>query len=444
MSQFYVGVNSGNIPPNIPTSFVTNSGTATPAANTINILTANSTPQFQGSGNTITLDFGLSNLVLGSSSPNITSGNSNVGFGQGSLALFTTGSDNTAIGWASGASLTTGTNNTLVGLAAGGNLTTTNGTVAIGVSALQDATGQHNTSVGYNSLADITTGTENIALGFQAGLAYKSSESSNIIIGNAGQLNDQNTIRIGVSGVGSGQQSTCYIAGIAGVTVSNLQVVTINTLTGQLGSQASIAATSIIGTANQILANGTSGAAQTGMVTLTTPQDIATTSSVSFNSVKTGNGLVSAAAYGFTAAANTGMYRNAGNGIGFAVAGVNYLDISSAGLVLMSGSATVTNRLTTATLALGYTSGAGNLVDAGSASIYGFTDTSAPRTMILAIPSIAGRIITVKDQSGGAATNNITVSVSGGATIDGAATFVMNTNYGSASFYDNGSSYFVM
>ena len=44
---------------------------------------------------------------------------------------------------------------------------------------------------------------------------------------------------------------------------------------------------SIIGTANQVLANGTSGSAQTGAVTLTLPQDIATSSSPQFAAVQT-------------------------------------------------------------------------------------------------------------------------------------------------------------
>lgn len=44
-------------------------------------------------------------------------------------------------------------------------------------------------------------------------------------------------------------------------------------------------ATAIVGTANQVLANGTSGSSQTGVVTLTTPQSIGTASAVTFGSL---------------------------------------------------------------------------------------------------------------------------------------------------------------
>jgi hypothetical protein len=52
---------------------------------------------------------------------------------------------------------------------------------------------------------------------------------------------------------------------------------------GHLGFTSTSVTTAIIGTANQVLANGTSGSQQTGIVTLTTPQDIAPTSSPTFN-----------------------------------------------------------------------------------------------------------------------------------------------------------------
>lgn len=49
--------------------------------------------------------------------------------------------------------------------------------------------------------------------------------------------------------------------------------------------------TSVTGTANQVLANGTSGSAQTGAITLTTPQSIGTSSNVQFGSLAIGAGL---------------------------------------------------------------------------------------------------------------------------------------------------------
>lgn len=51
---------------------------------------------------------------------------------------------------------------------------------------------------------------------------------------------------------------------------------------GNLAFTGSSVTTAIIGTANQVLANGTSGVMQTGNVTLTTPQNIATTSTPTF------------------------------------------------------------------------------------------------------------------------------------------------------------------
>ncbi|MFO0862814.1 MAG: hypothetical protein U0516_03770 [Candidatus Saccharibacteria bacterium] len=49
-----------------------------------------------------------------------------------------------------------------------------------------------------------------------------------------------------------------------------------------------ITVSSATGTANQVLVNGTSGSAQTGAITLTLPQDIATTSSPTFNDLTLG------------------------------------------------------------------------------------------------------------------------------------------------------------
>lgn len=50
--------------------------------------------------------------------------------------------------------------------------------------------------------------------------------------------------------------------------------------------------------------------------------------------------------------------------------------------------------------------------------------------------------ITVKDESGLASTNNITISTEGSETIDGASTYTINNNYGSITFYSSGSNWF--
>lgn len=86
-------------------------------------------------------------------------------------------------------------------------------------------------------------------------------------------------------------------------------------------------------------------------------------------------------------------------------------------------------------------------VDANSAAeaIIGVTDTSIARTItLLTADADNGRVITVKDESGAAGTNNITIATEGSETIDGAATSVISTNYGSVTVYSDGTNWFVI
>ncbi|QQS59860.1 hypothetical protein IPN35_03255 [Candidatus Peregrinibacteria bacterium] len=76
-------------------------------------------------------------------------------------------------------------------------------------------------------------------------------------------------------------------------------------------------------------------------------------------------------------------------------------------------------------------------------TIIGVTDTAAPRTITLSnADATSGRIMIIKDESGGAATNNITVVVEGGGTMDGATSIVISANYGVLRLYSNGTNWF--
>jgi len=55
-----------------------------------------------------------------------------------------------------------------------------------------------------------------------------------------------------------------------------------------------------------------------------------------------------------------------------------------------------------------------------------------------------GRVYTVKDESGAAATNNITVATEGSENIDGSATDVIDVNYESKSYYSDGTNWFIL
>lgn len=265
-------------------------------ANNINLNTLNATVNFTGATPSIVQDFGLSNLVLGSSLPALVSGSQSVGLGDDALASLISGVGNTAIGFNAGQKITTGSANTAVGndaMNGGAGVVTGTNNVAIGNNALNIiTTGSQNTAVGDSALLVSTGGNSNTAIGFLAGASLVSGvqntlvgglgagggittgvnntvlgsgamidvstgsynivigslnsgnslttgDSSNIIIGNVGIAGDNNTIRIGREGVFIAAQNRAFIAGIYGVTPADPVVASvIIDVNGQLGSQA--------------------------------------------------------------------------------------------------------------------------------------------------------------------------------------------------------------
>jgi hypothetical protein len=156
--------------------------------------------------------------------------------------------NNMLLGTSAGSALTTGTDNILIGSTTATNLTTGTYNICIG-----DLAGQGS--------FPIISGLRNIYLG--AG-AYPSAASSTreIVIG-------------GIAGNGS---NTCTIAALNGLYVSNLGTGILRATSGMINLAATADfVASLTGTANRITVS-----ASTGAITLSTPQDIGTSSSPTF------------------------------------------------------------------------------------------------------------------------------------------------------------------
>ena len=154
-------------------------------------------------------------------------GFNNTGFGENALSLTTTGSNNTAYGFFAMSLNAVGSNNTAVGADALHGNTTGQENTGMGFRALSDnSTGSRNTAVGRSALLH-STGTKNIGIGWQAGVTLHTG-NNNIYIGNQGNGDEFQTIRIGTA------QGQTFIAGIGTVPVSGA-IVMVDSGTGQLG-----------------------------------------------------------------------------------------------------------------------------------------------------------------------------------------------------------------
>lgn len=72
-----------------------------------------------------------------------------------------------------------------------------------------------------------------------------------------------------------------------------------------------------------------------------------------------------------------------------------------------------------------------------------YTTTGAVTSLTLMSDQVfPGREVIIKDAGGNANTNNITIDTEGSETIDGAATYVINTNYGIVRLYCDGNNWF--
>ncbi|MEN6512257.1 MAG: hypothetical protein ABFD00_10575 [Chloroherpetonaceae bacterium] len=147
------------------------------------------------------------------------------------------------------------------------------------------------------------------------------------------------------------------------------------------------------------------------------------------------NGSSGAPSYSFAADPTSGMYYTGGS-LGLA---------GPFGLGVEIGFTTQTKNLIEigAGEALTYTSTSTTPYVVSVADLFISVDASGgAKTVQLPNAPRTGQIWTIKDKTGSAAANNITVTTVGGAvTIDGATTYVLATNYQSINVLFNGTSY---
>jgi hypothetical protein len=446
-----------------------NSGTATPSSNNINVVTANTTVKFVGSVATLTEDFGLSNLLLGSSGSAITSATHTASVGDTALTAITSGGSNSALGYAAGSGITTGASNTLLGASAGSNYTSSeSNNIIIGAGVPGTAAesnvirmGQSASTgfqlTGMNSLFFHNFGSNNLFIGISAGNQTLSG-ANNLGLG----LDALNALTSGGSNVALGRSSlSALTSGGTNVAVGVNSLLTISTNSNcvAVGYQTLKLATGGNNTAvgTNSLSAVTSGTGNT-CVGYTAGQNYTGTES---NNICIGNGVLGTATETTTTRignAQTACY----------ITGIDGVNVGSVAKVVTEAS----NQLGTATI----TAGAGVTVTptANTITIAANTQTavltftvvthaSSPYTVLstdqflevdttggavtINLPNAptTGRIIYIKDYKGNAATTNILVTTVGGSvTIDGQTTYTMAANYTGLILTFDGTGYFIV
>lgn len=261
---------------------------------------ANTTVQFTGSGTTMSLSFSDSNLNLiigeAGSASTLTSATATVGLGYTAFNKLQSGDNNTGIGYAAFHELISGSSNC---------------------------------GFGQQPLYFLTSGSFNTAIGaYQTGINYTGSESSNLLLQHPGVLGESNTMRLGESGSGDHQVNRAFIAGVAGVSVSNTQMMTIDSSTGQMGS-ATIPSGSGIATINGDTGSATGAAVTFTMVTAletsnATPSFSATGSTVSLDLGDANDNLILSTTLGASTITSAGGNTGYGNGAFASVISGNY------------------------------------------------------------------------------------------------------------------------
>lgn len=343
-------------------------------------------------------NIGLGYLTL----RNCENANDNISIGHGTLENFNKDEGNIAIGTYALNALQEGLSNVSIGLRANSQFKAGSGTISIGLDSLYNNIGSGNNSVGQTvsvgvqSLFSHTNSIEDVAIGYNAG--YYTVASPNIFIGaHAGQgnVNGTNNTFIGTNvfaGSTSGNQ--------------NVAIGDSSFLTG--------------GGSDNVFVGAASGVTQDDYDKCILIGSFADTSV---------NNLTNAIAIGYGAQVGLSNSIVLGDGCNVGIR----TSTPQAALSVLGGQ--IVKRTATAT----------NYTVLNTDYIIGVTSTAAPRTITLpaATTTNTGQVFYVKDESGGAATNSITVNAASGSLIDGASSILINQNYGLLMFYSSGTAWFV-
>ena len=332
----------------------------------------------KGAGSTV-LFSGAGNTVQLEVTDNVN--NTIIGANSGNATL--TGVSNTVLGANSALALTTGFSNTIVGQNAAPAIQSSVNNVIIGQETATDlVSGSANVIVGESSAINLVSGGSNVIIGADSGTAYTTNESSNIIIGrsNLGTVGESHVLRIGVATgvVNPGELNKSFIAGIRGITPD------VND-----GIPVYISSTGQLGTVGTAV----------GTTSFQTDIGVATPALGVLN-ILGGDGIEVSGAGNTVTVKSTGIF-------------FTFIDVNVSPYVVL---------LQDVYLSVNSTGGA----------------------IIIQLPDVAisGEPYIIKDRTGTAAVNNITLTtVSGVTLIDGSTTFVMDSVYQSISLVGNGTTY---
>ncbi len=261
------------------------------------------------------------------------------------------------------------------------------------------------TNVGYGKLAaaSISSGSDNVMVGYEAGIGYTTGNTSTIV-GSYAMFNAvagaSNNTAIGSStlynlaGAGTNNTALGFNTGSAFTTTESNNIVIGNT--GVIADNAKIRiGTNGIQTATFIVGiDGVNVGSTAKVVTMASDQ-------LGTATITAGTGIT-------------------------VTPGANTITISSAGTTVL----TYTNVNTTPYVVL------------STDEWLGVDCSGAPITIQLPNAPSTGRMFVIKDRTGSANTNNITVTTVGGAVlIDGATTYVMNTQYSAIEVLFDGTTY---